>query len=221
MPVQKTLAAAIVCLFLSTGALFPQSSSSSIVGDIADQSGAAVPGAQITVTDKATGISRETVAAANGSYRVYPLHPGTYDVKVSSAGFQTQLRGGIQLLVGTVLELKFSLQVGQVTETVEVNAAAPLIQTQEASVGGVIDSKQLERIPVNGRNYTRLMVLMPGTSDIRRSQARGTEQGTQLISVNGQRSQDNNFTLDGADSNIMMQNSPGGSPRWIRSRSFA
>ena len=71
---------------------------------------------------------------------------------------------------------------------------------------------EIERIPVNGRNYTRLILMMPGTSGMTYSQSRGTQSGTFLISVNGARPQDNNFTMDGVDNNMMMMNSPGGSP---------
>ncbi|MEZ5363908.1 MAG: TonB-dependent receptor plug domain-containing protein [Bryobacterales bacterium] len=99
------------------------------------------------------------------------------------------------------------------TETIEVTTAAPIMQTEEASVGNVVTSQELQRMPVNQRNYTRLILLMPGTSSISRSQNRGTAQsGTSLFSVNGGRPQDNNFTLDGFDSNMQMMNSPGISP---------
>jgi hypothetical protein len=116
------------------------------------------------------------------------------------------------LQTGAVLKLDVSLDVGDVNERIEVTAATPMLQTQETSVGGVITTSQLERIPVNGRNYTRLLVLMPGTSDVRRSQGRGDLSGTQMVSVNGQRTQDNSYTLDGMDNNMMFMNSPGGSP---------
>ena len=164
------------------------------------------------MTNLGTGISREVEANETGSYRVYPLNPGAYEVRTSTPGFKTQIQSNVVLEVAAVLKLDFSLEVGEVTESIEVTGAAPMMQTQEASVGGVVSTEQIERIPVNGRNYTRLMVLMPGTSDIQRSQSHGTQSGTQLISVNGQRSQDNNFTMDGADNNMMMMNSPGASP---------
>jgi len=105
------------------------------------------------------------------------------------------------LEVAAVLKVDFQLEVGEVTESIEVTGAPPMMQTQEASVGGVIPGTEVQRIPVNGRNYTRLIVLMPGTSDIRRSQGRGGQSGAQMVSVNGQRTQDNNYTVDGADNN--------------------
>ena len=126
-------------------------------------------------------------------------------------GFKA-VQTGIVLQTGAVLKVDLTLDVGDVSERIEVTAAAPMLQTQETSVGGVVTTQQLERMPVNGRNYTRLLVLMPGTSDIQRSQGRGGLSGAQMVSVNGQRTQDNNYTIDGIDNNRMFMNSPGGSP---------
>ncbi len=184
-----------------------------IVGDVADPSGAAVPGVVIKVTNDGTGAVREVSTNEAGQYRVTPLNPGTYAVQAEAAGFKTQVRSNVTVQVSAVLEIDFRLELGEVTETIEVTGAAPVLQTEEASVGNVVTGKELERMPVNQRNYTRLMLLMPGTSSVTRSQSQGTGQsGTQLISVNGGRPQDNNFTLDGFDSNMQMMNSPGISP---------
>jgi len=184
-----------------------------LVGDVGDQTGAAIPGAAITVTNEGTGIARETASNESGQYRVAQLNPGVYTIQVSTDGFKTQVQTGVVLEVAAVLEVDFSLELGAVTETVEVTGAAPIMQTEEASVAGVVNEQELQRLPVNQRNYTRLILLMPGTSSRRRSQSRGVnESGTQLYSVNGGRPQDNNYTLDGIDSNMQMMNSPGISP---------
>jgi hypothetical protein len=189
-----------------------QTSDAVIVGLITDATGAAISGAQVSVVNVATGVSRDVVTNETGAYRIGPLVPGTYEVRTGMSGFKSKVQTGVVLQTGAVVKIDVSLDVGDVTERVEVTATAPMLQTQEASVGGVITTEQLERIPVNGRNYTRLLVLMPGTSDIRRSQGRGDLSGTQMVSVNGQRTQDNNYTLDGVDNNMMFMNSPGGSP---------
>ncbi len=189
-----------------------QTSNASIVGTVTDPSGAAVPGATVSVTNLATGLVRNVATNEVGAYAVTPLIPGTYEVKASTEGFKTKVQPNVILQVGAVLKVDFQLEVGEVSESIEVTAAPPMMQTQEASVGGVVTTEQLQRIPVNGRNYTRLLILMPGTSDIRRSQGRGDLSGTRMISVNGQRTQDNNYTLDGVDNNMMFMNSPGGSP---------
>ena len=179
-----------------------------------DASNAVVSGATVTVRSKATGLSRTVQTGDTGSYRVFPLNPGTYDVTISKPGFRTQTVSDVILEVASIVKIDFKMDIGQVTETVNVTATAPMLQTQDASIGGVITTQELSRIPVNGRNYTRLILMMPGSSDQGGSQQKGTGalSGTQLISVNGQRRQDNNFTVDGVDNNFMMMNSPGASP---------
>ncbi len=202
----------LACLLLLPASLVAQTAAT-IVGDIADPSGAAIPGVTIRVTSEGTGVERVVESNEVGQYRVTPLNPGTYTVQVENPGFKTQIRSGVALQVADVLEVDFTLELGEVTETIEVTGAAPIMQTQEASVAGVVVEAELQRLPVNQRNFTRLILLMPGTSSRRRSQARGTaESGTQLYSVNGSRPQDNTYTIDGIDSNMMMMNSPGMSP---------
>jgi len=189
-----------------------QTTNATIIGDVRDSSDAAVVGATVTVKNAATGISRSVQTDSGGSYRVYPLNPGTYDVSVSLSGFKTQVHSGLSLDLAANLKVDFKLEVGQITETVQVAASAPVLQTQDASVGGLVTGTEVSRLPVNGRNYTRLVLLLPGTSDQGSSQSRGTFSGTQLVAINGQRRQDNNYTVDGADNNFLMMNSPGMSP---------
>ena len=189
-----------------------QTTNATLVGDVVDSSSSVVPNATVTVTAKGTGIKRSVETNDTGAYRVFPLNPGKYDVSVSKAGFRTQTIQDVVVEVAGNVKLDFRLDVGQIAETVNVTAAAPMLQTQDASVGGVVTSQELQRMPVNGRNYTRLIMLMPGSSDQGGSQSMGTISGTQLISINGQRRQDNNYTVDGVDNNFMMMNSPGASP---------
>ena len=203
---------AMVAILSVTAIISAQTTDAVLTGIVTDSSGSAVPGATVDAINTGTGVSRQGVTNEVGAYRIGPLVPGTYDIRTTMTGFKTKLQSGVILQTGAVLKLDFTLDVGDVSERIEVSAAAPMLQTQETSVGGVITTQQLERIPVNGRNYTRLLVLMPGTSDIRRSQGRGDLSGTQMVSVNGQRTQDNNYTLDGIDNNMMFMNSPGGSP---------
>ena len=203
--------ALIACLFQAAGA--GAQTAATIVGDATDSSGAAIPGVTVTVIHEGTGVERQVTTNEAGQYRVTPLNPGTYTIQVELSGFKRQVRSGVVLEVSAVLEVDFTLQIGEVTETIEVTSVTPVLQTEEASVGNVVTSQDLERMPVNQRNYTRLILMMPGTSSVTRSQQRGTgTSGTALYSVNGGRPQDNNFTLDGVDSNMMMMNSPGMSP---------
>ncbi len=202
-------ALALLCLPIL---MFGQSSDAVVVGIITDASGAAVSGATVSAVNSATGVSRNVTTNETGAYRIGPLVPGTYEVRTTLSGFKSKVQSNVILETGATVKIDVSLEVGDVSERIEVTAAAPMLQTQEASVGGVVTTSQLQRIPVNGRNYTRLLVLMPGTSDIRRSQGRGDLSGTQMVSINGQRTQDNNYTIDGVDNNMMFMNSPGGSP---------
>ncbi|HYZ87363.1 MAG TPA: TonB-dependent receptor [Bryobacteraceae bacterium] len=197
---------------ISCSALIAQTSESVLVGIITDPSGSAVAGATVNAINTATNVSRSVTTNENGAYRIGPLVPGTYELHTSMSGFKTSIQQGVILETGSVVKVDVTLEVGNVSERIEVTAVAPMLQTQETSVGSVITTQQLARIPVNGRNYTRLLVLMPGTSDIRRSQGRGDLSGTQMVSVNGQRTQDNNYQIDGIDNNMMFMNSPGGSP---------
>jgi len=189
-----------------------QTTDSVLVGIVTDASGSAVVGAAVSAENTATGVKRDVVTNETGAYRIGPLVPGSYNVRTTLSGFKTKQQTGVILQTGAVMKLDMSLEIGDVSERIEVTGEATMLQTQETSVGGVITQSQLERIPVNGRNYTRLLVLMPGTSDVRRSQGRGDLSGSQMVSVNGQRTQDNNYTMDGVDNNLMFMNSPGGSP---------
>jgi hypothetical protein len=202
----------LLALWLFSIGATAQTTNATIVGEVKDVSGSTVPGATVIVKNTATGVARHVETSDLGAYRVFLLNPGTYDVTASMRGFQTKVQPGVVLEVAATVKVDFQLEIGEITETVEVTAATTLLQTQEASVGGTVTGNEIARMPVNGRNYTRLILLLTGTSDVGQSQTRGEFSGTQLISVNGQRRQDNNFTVDGVDNNFMMMNSPGGSP---------
>ncbi len=202
-----------LCVLLTLcGMAVAQTTNATIVGDVNDPEGRRIAGAIIQVKNTATGVVRELTTSELGSYRVFPLNPGTYEVSASSPGFKSQVQQNVILDAAANVKVDFRLDVGVVSEKVEVSATATILQTQDASIGGTVTGNEVSRLPVNGRNYTRLILLMPGTSDQGGSQSNGTFSGTQLISVNGQRRQDNNFTVDGVDNNFMMMNSPGMSP---------
>src|SRR5260370_1326970 len=199
-------------LLLSIAALHAQTNNATIVGDVTDPNGGVIVGATITVVKTATGVSRELRTNENGSFRAYPLNTGTYEVSAAAAGFKKQVQPNVTLDAAANVKIDFKLEVGAVSETVEGQASATVLQTEDALVGGTVTSSEVARLPVNGRNYTRLILLMPGTSDQGGSQSNGTFAGTQIISMDGKRRQDNNFTIDGVDNNFMMMNSPGMSP---------
>ncbi len=202
----------LMAVLLAAPLAVAQTTNASIVGIVTDPSGGAVPGATITVTNIATKVSRSVTTNEVGAYTVAPLIPGRYEIKASSTGFRTRVQPGVVLETGAVVKVDFQLDIGAITESVEVTGAAPILQTQETSVGVVVTTSQLERIAVNGLNFTRLMVLMAGSSDYSSSQSIGSEAGMSPVSINGQRQQDNNFTIDGVDNNIMYKSSGYGAP---------
>lgn len=189
-----------------------QTTNSSLLGDVTDQDDRAVENATVTVRNLATQMERTTVTDARGQYRLFAITPGTYEIRVAAANLETALRPAVVVEAASQVKTDFRLGVAAVAESVQVTDTAPLLQTQDGSVGGIVTANELRRLPVNGRNYTRLIQLMPGTSNRGSSQSQGTFSGTSLVAVNGQRQQDNNFTLDGVDNNFLFQNSPGASP---------
>jgi hypothetical protein len=188
-----------------------QNTSSSVLGDVFDPAQSPVAMANVTLRNLGTGVSRTSKTESNGQYRFFAVSPGAYEVQVSAAGFQTAAKIPVIVEASSQVKADFQLTIGAVAESIQVDDRAPILQTQDGSVGGVVTATELERLPVNGRNYTRLILLMPGTNR-GNSQSQGTFSGTTLVAVNGQRQQDNNFTLDGADNNFLFQNSPGSSP---------
>lgn len=173
-----------------------------ITGTVADPSGAVAGGASVTVTNTATNQVRQVTTNESGNYSVPFLIPGSYDVYVELRGFKAATRRGINLQVGAVQRIDFMLEVGAVTETVEVGGAAPLLATENTAVGTVIENRRVVELPLNGRNYLQLVKLSTNvTGEMAaggEANARvGGERANQSISVAGQRQQFNNYTLDG------------------------
>jgi len=170
-----------------------------ILGTISDQSGAAVPGARVTLTDEGTGVSITTESRADGSYIFTPVRIGTYTVSAAFRGFQTSQQLHVTLNIQQQVVVDFSLRPGQITETVVVNAAPELLQTQSGSLGHVVGTREINDLPLNGRNFTFLAQLAPGVTfaqaDNRGLGASGN------FSANGTRPAQNNYLLDGVDNN--------------------
>ncbi len=175
-----------------------------ITGEVADGSGAMMPGVTITVTNENTNVSRRTVTNTAGVYGFPALLPGRYRVVAEMNGFQSMLRSGVELQVQQVARIDFRMQVGQVTEMVDVRAEAGLLTTETATTGTVIENKRIVDLPLNGRNFLQLVALAPnvsygfGTAGQQR-QMQGGQRSEQNISVAGQRSEFNRFTLDGIE----------------------
>jgi hypothetical protein len=181
-----------------------------LTGLVTDPAGARVTQARVEVTDRATLLKRTTSTDAGGLY-YFTLPSGTYDIDVSAQAFRPLHRAEVTLDVAHASRLDFALELGKVNESITVTSGTEALQ-QNASVQNVIDTDDLEHLPVNGRNYTHLIALMPGTSDINSAQQDGTVSGTAMYSVNGNRVQDNSYTIDGIDNRFFHFESPGATP---------
>ncbi len=166
-----------------------ESTSGSITGLVIDAQGATIPGATVTVTS-AQG-SRSFVSDSNGRFYAPFLTPGTYSVKVELTGFSTVEQKNIEVRLGARLEMKFSLTVGQVTETIEVVGAPPTVDLSSTTVGGTLDAETLKRLPL-GRNFTDSLYLVPGVSD-------SSGLGRANPSIAGGSGLENNYVVDGVN----------------------
>jgi hypothetical protein len=166
-----------------------------VTGRISDQSGAVVPDAQVTITNQKTGLTRNSVSNSEGNYTLPLLPPGEYRLAVKKEGFRPVVRPDITLNVEQVARLDFTLEAGAVTDTVTITSDAPLLNSETSSVGQVVDNKTVVTLPLNGRNYSQLVVLAPGATPNPGSR---TADG---FSLNGNRLFQNSFQVDGADNN--------------------
>src|SRR5881296_3200750 len=176
----------------------------SISGVIHDPTGAVIPGVTVTVTNPATNFVRTAISNEAGVYNFPSLQPGRYNIKVELPGFRTITQNDVELQIQQSARLDFTLQVGEISQTVEVSGTAALIATENATVGTVIENKRIVEMPLNGRNFLQLASLSPnvsygfsgaGVAD----QRQGGSRASQSISVAGQRSAFNHFTLDGVE----------------------
>ena len=173
-----------------------------IGGEVRDPSGALIPNASVTVTNTATNASRVSTTNAAGFYSFPDLSPGTYSVKVASAGFDTLVKAGIVLEVQAAPRIDFTLTVGQATQTVEVAANAAMLATENATVGTVIEEQRIEDLPLNGRNFWQLVALSPNvtygfTPAAQASGREGGSRGSLTMAMSGARATWANYTLDG------------------------
>src|SRR5579871_2208113 len=194
--------AIFVAVIVSLMPLGAQTTSGEIVGTVTDATGAVVAGATITVTNMDTGISVKASTDSSGNYVVTSLGIGRYSVSVEATGFKKSLHNDLTLNVQDRLRVDMALEVGSVSDTVEVAAAAPILETDTSSLGQVVDSQRIEDLPLNGRYFTRLAVLTAGTAPTVHG-ARDENSGG--FTSNGVRPFQNNFLLDGVDNNSLSE----------------
>jgi hypothetical protein len=151
-----------LCGLLSTAPLVAQTFYGSILGTVIDSSGSALPGATVTLTNADSGFQRTTSTGDDGAYTFLSLVPGAYTVSIEKPGFKSYSRKSITVEVAAAVRVDVSMQVGDVQQKVEVNATPPLMQTENASLGQVVDSQTVKEMPLNGRNVLNLISLVPG-----------------------------------------------------------
>ena len=173
-----------------------------LVGNVTDGTGAVIPGAQVTITNEGTAVTREGEANAAGAYQFPTLATGTYRVEVRSDGFSTFTTTGVAVGVNNVTRVDVELQIGEVTEVVEVSAAVAQLQTDRAEVRAEVGTKELQNVPVPlGRNYQMLLQTLPGFSPPRNAHSVPANPTRAVrYSVNGTTEQTNNVRIDGASS---------------------
>ena len=184
-------------LFIMVLAFPAAAQQASVQGVVTDASGSIVPNAGISVRNVGTGVTQTATSNAQGFYSVPFLVPGSYEVTASSKGFAPQTRSNLQLEVNMTARLDFTLTVGSVAETVQVSAAAALLNTETTTVGQGIDNKRIVELPLNGRNYLELAQLTTGVVP-----GRGSRTGDKgNFSALGARTYQTNILLDGVDNN--------------------
>ena len=151
-----------VALLLIPAAALAQQTSANLTGTVSDVTGAVVADVEIRATNKATNLTRETRSDSGGTYTIPLLPAGDYTVSATKTGFRTNRVEAITLQVGQVARLDLQLQVGEVSESVSVEASGAILQTESATVGTVIDAQKIVDLPLNGRNFVQLAQLIPG-----------------------------------------------------------
>jgi carboxypeptidase family protein/TonB-dependent receptor-like protein len=190
---------AAIALLLGCAHAWAQQTTGNITGRVLDQQGAAVPGATVTAKSAATGFTRSEVSDSEGVYRLTALPVGLYDVTAELAGFTTVAKKDIEVNVATTQTVDFGLRIASLAETVNVAGASPLIETTSSSVGGVVDPKRIESLPLNGRQFANLAATIPGVGlGFHTDPTKSTQYSPQ---INGGNGRNLNYLIDGGDNN--------------------
>lgn len=213
MSKQMTKAAVILVSLLCVSApLDSQAVSGTILGSVRDATGAAVPKAPVSIVNSETGLSRTVETDQDGEYTAPLLPPGTYNISVEMKGFKKTTLSDLRLGVDQKLRADVTLELGAVTESMQVEAAAPVAKTDSSELGETVTERQIKDLPLNGRDFVQLTRIIPGV--VRGIPGANIDGAGSLawrasasFSANGQRTRDNNFMLDGVDNNETWLNS--------------
>ncbi len=184
-----------------------------IQGRITDQSGAAVPAADIVITNDATGVTRNVKTNQNGLYRTPDLTVGTYSAKATAKGFETGLIRNLVLQVGAELTADFNMKIGSVDQQIVVEAGANAVQLASSEMSQVVNSKAITDLPLNGRDWTQLATLQPGVSTVRSQNVTDNNRAQRgngvAMTISGGRPTENNYLLNGVSINDYANSAPG------------
>jgi hypothetical protein len=184
----------LLLLTAAPTSLFAQASlgSGRLEGNLADATGARIPGATVTVRNTRTGIATTQPSDANGHFVFLTLEPGSYQIEVSKQGFENTVVNDVKVSVGTTTTVQPTLAIGNVRQTVTVTSAAPLVDTKQSALSTVVDENSIRSLPLNGRNFTDFALLTPGAT---------TDGDFGMVSFNGIAGNFNNYTVDGVNDN--------------------
>ena len=202
----------VFALLLSVMCLAPngwaQNSTASVLGSVVDPSGAKVPGARLVLTNVDTNVQRVTVSNNTGDYNFVQVPPAHYKLTISAQGFDTQKINTFDVAVAQSVEINVKMKIGEAGTSVTVDAVGTQVETTTSQLGTVIGTKEVNDLPLNGRNFTQLLVLTPGASPVNVGQNAGSSntanyQNDQYVipAVNGQSSRSNLFLVDGLNDN--------------------
>ena len=198
----------VLCCF----SLVAQTPTGDINGVVSDAAGSVVPAVKVMLTNPATNAVREVQTNESGLYSFPALQPGIYTLKAEKQGFRAIERKNIEVLIGSANRIDVALEVGELTNVVEVTGGAPMLQSENASIGTVIENRSIVELPLNGRNYLQLASLIPGAttngpSSSQGKQRMGGQRNSFALNVSGQRIHYNHYSLDGIENTDLNFNS--------------
>ena len=185
-----------LCCALFASLLLAQFDTAQVLGTIQDAGGLAVPGSDVTLTNVRTGVQQKSNTDANGSYQFANVKPGEYKLEATAKGFKTAVANTFAVTVNARQRVDLKLEVGSTSDSITITDAAAALETDTSSRGTVVGSQQIVNLPLNGRAYADLALLAPG---VRRSDISNSRDAS--FNVNGMRSSQNNFVIDGVDNN--------------------
>src|SRR5437667_5479735 len=208
----KSSGIALLLFLLAIPPAGAQTPSGELSGTVTDPSGLTVPGVTITLTNQATNVVRVVQTNESGLYVISAIPPGIYDLKAELSGFQSVERKGLIVQVGSANRISFPMAVGELAETIQVQAHSPLVQTENAAISTVIENRAIVELPLNGRNYLQLASLIPGAttngpSSSQGKQRMGGQRNSFALNVAGQRVHFNHYSLDGVENTDLNFNS--------------